>query len=131
MLRLFISYAAKDCQYATRIHNILIRDWTHIVESCFFAPISLPPGSKWENSILEEIRGINVLLVLWSEHSKCAYGQILEVGAAWALEKRVIVLLLDYDSNLLPFILRDAQAIEWGNFNEGFQRFISLFDNRT
>jgi hypothetical protein len=55
----------------------------------------------------------------------------VEVGAAWALEKKVLVLLLDYDSKLLPFILRDAQAIEWGSFNEGFQRFIFLFDNRT
>lgn len=130
MLNLFISYAQRDEQFATRIYEILNRDWGNILESCFFAPKSLSPGLRWDNSILEKIHEMNVLLVLWSDHSKCSYGQIVEIGAAWALQKRILVLLLDYDSRSLPFILRDAQAIEWGYFNEGFGRFISCLGNK-
>jgi len=94
------------------------------VETVFFAPRSINPGVNWQREILSELRASDILLVLWSDKSKYSYGQLVEIGAAWALEKKILVIELPGNINSLPFILRDTQIIKWGEFVTRFGEFI-------
>jgi hypothetical protein len=122
MLYIFISYASEDTQFAERVHDLLGMYWSDKV-NCFLAPRSIPAGSNWENKILENIAEADLLFVLWSRSSRCSYGQIVEIGAAWALEKEILVFSIDETE--LPFILRDTQAITNRDFLTTFDAYIS------
>jgi len=99
--------------------------------NCFFAPKSIDAGANWKRKILSDLRVSNILLVLWSDKSKCSYGQLVEIGAAWALEKTILVIEKPGNVNSLPFILRDTQTIKWRGFVTKFGEFINQGKERA
>ena len=124
MCLIFLSYASENTEDAKRILDLCIMNWTSAVKKVFFAPRSITPSVNWQREILSELRASDILLVLWSDKSKCSYGQLVEIGAAWALEKIILVIEMPGNVNSLPFILRDTQTIKWGEFVTKFGEFI-------
>ncbi|MDF1812267.1 MAG: SUMF1/EgtB/PvdO family nonheme iron enzyme [Verrucomicrobiales bacterium] len=90
MARLFISYNRKDSLYAFAIRDWLTREQGWASEDVFFDASHLHTGVDWEQKLLAEAEGAEVMLFLASEHSlninsfcyrelKHATGQIIAV----------------------------------------------------
>jgi hypothetical protein len=124
-MKLFLSFASKDIQHAEYIYDKMCNLWLgNEIESIFFAPKKIRPGSKWDAEILNALKTIDLLFVLWSDQSRSSYGQQVEIGAAWGLSKKILVLSMHVDENSMPFILKDTQVIRWGAFKSGFEEFM-------
>jgi hypothetical protein len=79
----FISYSAKDDEFAKRIHA----DLQNIGVRCWFAPHDLPIGAKTWDAIDEEIKLRDKLLLILSENSIASDWVEDEVQKAFAEER--------------------------------------------
>jgi len=120
----FLSYAGPDQQHADRLAFICKSRWPRDISDVFSAPKSIAPASRWEKALLVLLRKSDVVMVLWTNKSQFSYGQIVEIGAAWAMEKEIVVVVKDVKESALPFILRSKQAIRWGEFISRFSEWI-------
>lgn len=80
----FISYSAKDQEFADRLHA----DLQNRGVRCWFAPHDLPIGAKTWDAIDEAIRLRDKLLLILSEHSIKSGWVEDEVSKAFAEERR-------------------------------------------
>ncbi len=80
----FISYSAKDDDFAQRLHA----DLQNKDVRCWFAPHDLPIGAKTLDAIDQAIRTRDKLLLILSEHSITSEWVEDEVTAAYEEERR-------------------------------------------
>lgn len=90
-LRVFLSYSVQDRERARG----LIRTLSSRSDVRVFDSATLSAGEDWRSQLKEEILGCDVFLVLLSPDSLDSEFVMQEVGAAWAIEKPIIVALTD------------------------------------
>jgi hypothetical protein len=118
-MSIFISFPGND---ETLIPPVKRRIQTCCIESkincdIYFAPDSNLPGDNWHDRILDEIKKTDVVIIFWSKNSHSSMGQLIEIGAAWALEKKFFAIL--YGTSYLtlpPMGLNPNQSISYENF---------------
>ena len=85
----------------------------------FLAPLSITPGYKWSDEILDNLFDSSVVIFLASKNScKSPYVQ-QELGVAIGQDKWIVPILLDISFSELPGWMKEYQAIDFstGDFN--------------
>lgn len=104
---IFLSYSSQDEPIARDIYSLLVDQKI----SVFLASISLKPGKKWSQSILDNLRTSTWVFVLASRVACQSANVSQEFGGAWGLGKRIIPIVWDIDPKDLPGWLKEYQAI--------------------
>ena len=116
--KVFISYSTKDLSLAAHIKNLLQNSGIKV----FVAEYSLPAGSELTASILNEIQSCDLFLLLWSHNAKSSEWVPQEIGAAKALKKPVIPIMLNKSGEApgflkglkyLPLYKDPAKTLAW------------------
>lgn len=108
-LRIFLSYAATDREYARKLPNLLsLRPNIHI-----FTPEMLSAGEEWVPRLRDEISQCDIFIVILSSDSVSSPSVLSELGAAWALDKLIIVVFTHSEVfSKIPVNLREVQSLE-------------------
>jgi hypothetical protein len=77
----------------------------------FRAPSAIEPGGDWDEDIFEALRGSRIVLFLVTHNSLSSEWCSYEVGAARALDKRVLCALRHVAPERLPPALKRFQAL--------------------
>ncbi len=114
----FLSYSTQDKDEARQIYDAL----AEVGKSCFMAEKSLQPGDKFQDEIRASIRASAEVWILVSPRSIQSAWVQREVSAAWALDKRIVPVLLQCSPRDLPEILTDAHAIDFHKLHDYIKR---------
>jgi len=90
-LHIFLSSAPDDRPYARKLQNLLSRR----PDVTVFTTETLSAGEDWESRLREELSKCDVFLVLLSPNSVDSKWVLHELGAAWAIGKRIISIATD------------------------------------
>jgi hypothetical protein len=107
----FWSYSTRDKDEARDIDEALRKSG----KSCFLAEKTLKPGDKFKEEIRSAIAASKEVWILVSPNSIQSTWVQREVSAAWALQKRIVPVLLRCGPSNLPDILADMHAIDYHN----------------
>lgn len=103
---IFISYANEDANLAEELKNDLERKGVR----CFMAKKDIAGGARWEPGIREALMASKRILLLLTPNSKDRRWILLEIGAAWALEKDIVPALVQVSPSELEDPIRHCQA---------------------
>jgi len=93
ILRVFISFTYKDKEYANKMYGLLRK----IPNIEIFSLEMITAGEDWESRLRSEIWKSDIFIVLLSENSINSKSVLHEVGAAWALGKRILPIVTNPD----------------------------------
>lgn len=103
---IFISYANEDHELAEEFAELL----TELKIKTFVANIDILPGTDWYNKLRDEIHKADELLLIVSPKSVNSSWVMIEIGAAWALGKRITPALLYENVDDVPEPIKRFQA---------------------
>ena len=107
MADVFISYSDEDEEFAKFMYKHLTDEGL----SVFMASISLIPGQKWSQEILQNLKSSLWVLFLASKAAcKSPFVQ-QEIGATIITEKRLVPIVWDMDPSDLPGWANQVQAL--------------------
>ena len=108
-LRIFLSYAAADREYARKLCSFLSQH----PNSQIFTPEALSAGEDWESKLKEEISQCDIFVVLLSSNSVNSEWVLSELGAAWALDKLIILVITHPEVfSKIPIDFRKVPSVE-------------------
>lgn len=84
--RIFLSYAEKDKVLARKLQNILAGRGNIRI----FSSEALSAGEDWSSRIREELSSCDIFVVLMSPKSIESSWVLQGIGAAWAMNKRIV-----------------------------------------
>lgn len=124
MSLVFISYADEDKLVAEQVHTCLLREGV----DAFMAGISLKPGARWSQAIIDALLASKAVFYLASEASNSSQFVQQELGIAISSGKRIIPIVWNMEPERLPGFLRDFQAIDVRHHNDpdGFAARLAL-----
>lgn len=91
---LFISYSSEDAGLAKELAQLCEEAHIH----AFVANINILPGTDWYHKLKEEIYKSEEILLLLTPHSAHSPWVMIEVGAAWALDKPITPAAIEYSN---------------------------------
>ena len=103
---IFISHANEDADLAEELRNDLEQKGVR----CFMAKKDIAGGARWEPGIREALMASKRILLLLTPNSKDRRWILLEIGAAWALEKDIVPALVHVSPSELEAPLSHYQA---------------------
>ena len=106
-MSLFISYSTKDIEYARAVQRLAINSGNR----AYLADNSLTPGQQLDRSIIDSIRGADMLVLVWSKNAHASDWVRDEVGVAIGAGKAVLPIALDSD-NPMPAFIRNVKYID-------------------
>lgn len=115
----FISYSVKDSQIAQNLYAVL---GIAGIEA-FLAEISLRPGERWKDQILENLRQSKWVLFLATPNSCCSDAVKHEIGAALVLNKNLVSILIGVKPADVPDWVKDRQVVDSSD-SEQMRRFL-------
>ncbi|MBI3874480.1 MAG: toll/interleukin-1 receptor domain-containing protein [Verrucomicrobia bacterium] len=104
----FISYSSKDSEAARQLHTVLSMAGV----TPFLAEVDLPPGVRWKEEILENLRQSQWVFFLATPHSCTSQPVSHEIGASLALRKKFIPIMWGVAPSELPDWVDDTQAVD-------------------
>ena len=108
-VRIFLSYATADKEYAHRLRSLLSKRPNLRV----FTTETLSAGEDWESKLKDELSQSDVFIVVLSSNSVDSKWVLLELGAAWALDKPIISVVTHPEVfSKIPVDLREVQSVE-------------------
>jgi hypothetical protein len=108
-LRIFLSYAVAEREYGHKLRRLL----SQRPNLQIFTPESLSAGENWESKLKDEISQCDIFVVLLSQNSVNSEWVLCELGAAWALNKLIILVITHPDVvSKIPLDLRRVQSVE-------------------
>lgn len=105
----FLSYANPDRDEARTLHGRLAEAGLRT----FMAEKTLRPGDAFADEIRKALRGSRELWLLVSPSSSKSEWVTTEWGAAWALEKTILPILLRCSHDALPDRLRQIHCLDY------------------
>lgn len=103
---IFLSYASGDAHLANELKNTFEEKGVQ----CFMAEKDITVATQWEMAIREALRASKYILLLLTPRSIDRPWVLLETGAAWALEKDIIPVLVHVEPEKLIEPIRRYQA---------------------
>jgi nucleoside 2-deoxyribosyltransferase len=91
MPSIFISHTSDSRDYARRLREAL----AEFGEAAFFDEIEITPGESIPDVIRTKLRSADYFVILLTEQAAKSPSVMFEIGAADALGKRVVPILLD------------------------------------
>lgn len=96
--KVFLSYARDDRAYAERLRRILSLGTTARV----FTDDMLSVGEPWQERLLQELREADVFMIIGTPRSSGSDVVLQELGAAWAMEKPIVVVTVEEGTTWRP-----------------------------
>lgn len=113
--RIFLSYARTDDKDAHRVRTLL----EALPNTSVFTSDSLSTGESWTTRLREELQRSDLFMLLLSAGSLQSQYVIGELGAAWALGKRIIPIRTETGGDLiLPVEVKNLQTLELSDFDQ-------------
>jgi hypothetical protein len=113
---IFISHSSKDAELAAALVRCLEAgvDLPDRSIRCTSVPgYKLDPGDNWGNSLRNNLRECKIVLGLVTEESLLSNTVIMELGAAWAFEKRTCAILAtSIGFSRVPDLLKQTNVIQ-------------------
>jgi hypothetical protein len=103
---IFLSYSHHDVSIAMELRAALATAGF----SCFMAEKDVSVSDKWERQVRAALQSSGQVLVLVTPRSCHSNWLLLESGASWILQKKLIPLLMFVTADDLPEPLREYQA---------------------
>lgn len=105
--RIFFSYTAKDSAYAELLADLLkekgFDTWTDA---------NLTEGEEWSSRMLAALKKSDLFIPLVSKEFFESSYALMELGAAYSLDKRIIPILTSGDVEHLPLRFRKFQVVD-------------------
>lgn len=114
----FVSYSVKDREIAEFLSKHLADEGLDV----FRAPLSVSPGERWDETILEKLKSSPWVLFLASRVACASPVVQQEVGIALGTQKNLVPIVWDMDPSELPGWVKNVQALDL--------RSTSLLDTR-
>jgi hypothetical protein len=105
----FLSYSEDNKKYA----EMLEQKFQHEGVSCYMAGRYINSGEDFPREIIKALANAREMCVLCSRTSLKSMWVHTEWGAAWALGKHVVPILLEIDVKDLPERLRSKHALQY------------------
>ena len=103
--KIFVSFPRRDAAFA--VEWVMVLRERGIRAFCSYEDIK--PGDDWHEKLREAIADCDELLLLCSPEAVQSEWVLIEIGAAWALGKRITPILLAGEVEELPDHLRRIQ----------------------
>jgi len=103
---IFLSYSHEDGNIANELYSKLTKAGLR----CFMAEKDIAPAEQWENKIRDAIHLAKQILLLITPRSQNSHWVLVESGAAWALKKDLIPVLMFVKPHELIDPVRRYQA---------------------
>ena len=107
MADVFISHSSADLQFAQFLQRHLHNEGI----TAFLAPVSLVPGERWPQEILQALNGSGWVLFLASRAACASPWVQQELGAAIATQKKLVPIVWDMPPSQLPGWVGHIQAL--------------------
>ena len=88
--RIFLSYVRADRTYALKLRSLL----SQRPNLSIFTTETLSAGEDWESKLKDELSQSDIFIVLLSSNSVDSKWVLHELGAAWALNKPIIPVII-------------------------------------
>jgi hypothetical protein len=96
--KVFLSYAREDRAYAERLRRIL----AHATGANVFTDDMLSATGGWQERLLDELRQADIFIVIGSPRSSGSSSVLQELGAAWAMDKPIVVVAAEEGATWRP-----------------------------
>jgi nucleoside 2-deoxyribosyltransferase len=107
-VKVFISHSEADLVFARNVRKLLVQR----VNAQVFTTEDLSAGEKWEPKVRSKLSSTDVVVALLTPHSVGSSWVLLEIGAAWALEKPIMPVVTRRDVlNQMPASLEGSSHI--------------------
>lgn len=116
----FISYSSEDEQLA----RWLYQSCKNLKIDTFLASISLKPGVRWKQKILDNLEDSEWFFFLATKNSIKSDAVMHEIGAALSHKKEIISILNEINYKDLPEWIKEYQAIDIKNDYPKFEKTI-------
>lgn len=103
----FVSYSAKDSQLAKQLEAFLRQNNLEV----FLAELSIQPGARWKDSIIQAMNESRWIFFLATPESCKSTPVMHELGGALFLKKNLVSLLWQVTPRDLPDWVQDRHAI--------------------
>ena len=127
--RIFLSYAISDAIYAHKLLRLLFQRSNLRV----FTTEMLSAGENWESKLKEEISQCDIFMMLLSPNSVDSNWVLHELGAAWALNKSIIPVVIHPETvPKIPVQLRKSQLVVFDDFKnpETINKILNSYEGR-
>lgn len=111
---LFISHASEDQEVAMDIKELAENTYEL---KCFLDVSDLKSGERWEPQIREALQESREVLILLTENSDSRQWVFAELGAAWALEKKIHPIMLRGDFKKLHPLISQFQGFKYSDID--------------
>lgn len=118
----FISHSTKD-RWIARQAAKLIEGRGHGIKT-FLDEKDIEGGESIPESIRQNIQRCHEFLVLLSRNSIDRPWVLMEIGAAWALEKRIIAITDKVTPEEMPDIIAPYKAIDLNSFDDYLEQLL-------
>ena len=105
---IFISFSHHDEQLATFLYHHLMQEKLNV----FLAPISIKPGERWGQEILNNLKNSSWIIFLASKNACVSPYVQQELGAALITNKKIVPIVWDMDPSELPGWINQFQAMD-------------------
>ena len=121
----FISHSTKDRWIARQLAALIEQKGKRLNVKAFLDAKDIEGGDSIHEAIRQNLRECDELVVLLSPYSINRPWVLIEVGAAWALGKRVIAIIDKVTPQEMPDILSHQKALDLNEFDEYLEQLLA------
>ena len=114
----FISHSTKDRWVAKQMSNLIEEKGREWGIKTFLDEKDIDGGDLISESIRINIQKCDEFLLLLSRYSVNRPWVLIELGAAWGLEKRVVTIIDKVTPDEMPEVISPYKAIDINNFDQ-------------
>ncbi len=110
----FISHAQADLPLAEYLHRHLTQEGL----SVYLASVSMLPGERWKQAILDNLRSSTWVICLASRAACESHWVMQEMGVAIGANKKLVPFVWDIAPDALPGWMRQYQSVNLGDASQ-------------
>src|SRR5712692_1501335 len=114
----FISHSSRDQWVARQMARTIVGKGRQYRVKSFLDEKDLESGDHIHESIRDSIRDCDEFMVLLTRRSASRAWDLIEMGAAWVLRKRVVAVMEDVTPEEVPDIIFPYKAVDINKFDE-------------
>jgi hypothetical protein len=111
----FLSHSARDRWIAGQMMAAM--EGCHPDVVVFLDERDIGPGDSIPDEIREAIARCDEMVVLLTARSIHRTWVLAEIGAAWALEKKIVAVLYDVEPDKMPDVIKLRKAVDLNDFD--------------
>ena len=113
----FISHASKDRWIARQMAAIIERKAKRYGVRTFLDEVDLEGGDRIPETIKANLHACEEFVILLSPHSITRQWVLVELGGAWTLDKRVMAITYNVETEKIPDIIDHDKGYELNDFD--------------